>query len=208
MEEKLSTILAEQQAKSEERHEKVISAEKFRLVDENGKECGSLETSGGSSWLTIGNQTDNGEVLIYCFEDASGMSLSDETGAERIELSSMHSGPVINIYGKRFTKRPDRTKKKDLFSRWVSERSGLSLSIEENKSPSLVLSDSGGKKRISLFLADKGAPALKFTDETGSLRAALGTTTLVVTKTGEEHKRAPSSLIFFDKDGKVMWKAP
>jgi len=49
---------------------------------------------------------------------------------------------------------------------------------------------------------------LTLNDEKESLRTALGCTDLEVTKTGEVQKRPPSSLVLFDKDGKVLFKAP
>ena len=51
-------------------------------------------------------------------------------------------------------------------------------------------------------------PSLRLIDTQGKTRTVLGTTDLVNTKTDQETKTAPSSLVLFDKDGKVLWKAP
>jgi len=45
-------------------------------------------------------------------------------------------------------------------------------------------------------------------NDKGELRATLGATSLETTRTGEVRKRAESSLVLFDKEGKVMWRAP
>ena len=42
----------------------------------------------------------------------------------------------------------------------------------------------------------------------GRSRAELGATSLEVTRTGTVEKRAESSLVLFDKEGKVLWEAP
>jgi len=45
-------------------------------------------------------------------------------------------------------------------------------------------------------------------DEDGNLRTVLGSTTLEVPHTGEKELRPVSSLVLFDKKGKVLWSAP
>lgn len=45
-------------------------------------------------------------------------------------------------------------------------------------------------------------------DEKGKMRAALGAISTEGTRTGTVEKRPESSLVLFDKDGKVLWKAP
>ena len=50
--------------------------------------------------------------------------------------------------------------------------------------------------------------ALIVFNDKGELRAALGATELETIGTGEVAKRAESSLVLSDKEGKVMWQAP
>ncbi len=59
----------------------------------------------------------------------------------------------------------------------------------------------------SLSLKANG-PSLELRDQTGKPRAVLGSTELEVTRTGATEKQPPSSLVLFDKDGKVIWQAP
>ncbi len=53
-----------------------------------------------------------------------------------------------------------------------------------------------------------GRDYITLNDEEHNTRAVLGSTDLKVPKTGTVIKRSPSSLVLFDKEGKVIWKAP
>jgi len=71
----------------------------------------------------------------------------------------------------------------------------------------LVLSDQNGKTRAGLGVGTSG-PSLVLRDENSKDRAALGHTALEGTATGTVEQRPASSLVLFDRDGKVIWKAP
>jgi hypothetical protein len=68
----------------------------------------------------------------------------------------------------------------------------------------LSISDLSGRTRVSI----DASPSVQLFDESGKHRATLGSESLVTTRTGSIEKRAPSSLVLFDKEGKVMWSAP
>ena len=68
--------------------------------------------------------------------------------------------------------------------------------------------DSRGKLRAMLSMMPDGRPVLSLHDKDGRIRAVLGATELEAIRTGESTKTAESSLVLFDKDGKVMWRAP
>jgi hypothetical protein len=53
-----------------------------------------------------------------------------------------------------------------------------------------------------------GSPALAFFDAEQRRRAVLGVADLQTVTTGATTKTGPSSLVLFDKDGKVIWRAP
>lgn len=76
--------------------------------------------------------------------------------------------------------------------------------------PTLNLKDKNGngKARASLMLGIDGSPVVLLGDENGKPRAVLGHVDLVGTSEGRVEKRPASSLVLFDKDGKVLWKAP
>ncbi len=63
--------------------------------------------------------------------------------------------------------------------------------------------------RVTLgFWPNRNEPSLNLYDEVGNLRVALGPTELKNTRTGSTEIRAPSSLVLFDEEGKVVWSAP
>jgi len=71
--------------------------------------------------------------------------------------------------------------------------------------------DLGGpvlSSRILLTTRLKGSPALSLYDVGGKERATLGRTNLVITAAGAKEERPASSLVLFDEDGKVIWRAP
>ena len=66
----------------------------------------------------------------------------------------------------------------------------------------------GRKPRVLLGLSDDDAPFLALRDKDGQTRAVLGRTGLESIKTGAVDQRAESSLVLFDREGKVLWQAP
>ena len=94
---------------------------------------------------------------------------------------------------------------------WLLDAKGearASLAVLADGSPSLWLSDADGKTRAHLGMDADGSSYIEICDKDGKTRAALGVTNLEVTKTGATEKTAPSSLVLFDRDGKVIWSAP
>jgi hypothetical protein len=75
-------------------------------------------------------------------------------------------------------------------------RPRLTLSLTQYGEPTLSFADAGGTRRIVLGL-DLYGTLLRFTDDSGNLRAAL-----VVPSTGEPE------LELVGKDDKVLWRAP
>lgn len=64
------------------------------------------------------------------------------------------------------------------------------------------------RSAIEMNLSKDGQPTLHLDDENGLSRAVLGYTTLESTATGIVEQRPPSSLVLFDKNGKVIWRVP
>jgi hypothetical protein len=60
----------------------------------------------------------------------------------------------------------------------------------------------------NLQLSTVGGPALRLNDAEGKLRAVVGASQLETTRTGAVETRPASSLVLFDKNGKVLWSAP
>lgn len=85
-----------------------------------------------------------------------------------------------------------------------------------DEGPQLTLYDKKGqgKARAVLQLDKEGEPSLALYDEERRIRAMLGSVTLPKTRPGRDKSKAeieekiPAGLVFFDKDGKVIWSAP
>ena len=81
-------------------------------------------------------------------------------------------------------------------------------SIKTDGLPALQFYDKVGKSRIGLFVLPDGSPSLSLHDKSGRSRAVLGSTDLETTRTGGVEKRPESSLVLFDKEGKVLRSLP
>src|SRR5262245_16505935 len=74
----------------------------------------------------------------------------------------------------------------------------------------LVMFDASGKTRANLSVSNDG-PSLVFYDASGQQRTIIGSTTLVgshVNENGIPEKAPPSSIVLFDKAGKLLWREP
>ena len=74
----------------------------------------------------------------------------------------------------------------------------------------LVMFDAAGKTRANLSVSNDG-PALVFYDPSGQARTILGSTTLVgshVNDNGIAEKAPASSIVMFDRGGKLLFRTP
>jgi hypothetical protein len=74
----------------------------------------------------------------------------------------------------------------------------------------LVMFDNVGKTRANLSVSNEG-PSLIFYDASGQQRSIIGSTTLVgshVNENGVVEKAPASSIVLFDKAGKLLWRQP
>ena len=83
----------------------------------------------------------------------------------------------------------------------------LRLSVNPLYGAEVSLGRGVGERLALLAMGADGSPYLRLEDKNGFM-AVLGNTELKVTHTGEVRKRPASSLVFFNKDGKVIWSAP
>jgi hypothetical protein len=74
----------------------------------------------------------------------------------------------------------------------------------------LVMFDTAGKTRANLSVGNEG-PSLVLYDAGGKQRTIIGSTTLVgshVNENGIAEKAPASSIVLFDKAGKLLWRQP
>jgi hypothetical protein len=85
-----------------------------------------------------------------------------------------------------------------------------SLVADNAGSVFLVMFDTARKTRANLSVSNEG-PSLVFYDAAGQQRTIIGSTTLVgshVNENGIAEKAPPSSIVLFDKSGKLLWRQP
>lgn len=74
----------------------------------------------------------------------------------------------------------------------------------------LVMFDANGKTRANLSVSNDG-PSLVFYDPSGQARTVVGSTTLVashVNENGVAERASASSIVLFDRTGKLLWRQP
>jgi hypothetical protein len=85
-----------------------------------------------------------------------------------------------------------------------------SLVADEAGSVFLVMFDAKRKTRMNLSVGNEG-PSLVFYDSSGQPRTIIGSTTLVgshVNENGIAEMSPPSSIVLFDKAGRLLWRQP
>jgi hypothetical protein len=85
-----------------------------------------------------------------------------------------------------------------------------SLVADNAGSVFLVMADKAGKTRVNLSVSNDG-PTLTFLDPSGQARTILGSTTAVpshVNDNGIAELAPPSSIVFFDSKGKLLFRTP
>jgi len=163
---------------------KVIEAEKFVVKDKDGKARAVLEVdSKGWSWLRL-TGPDTG---IWLRARSDGVAILSISGADG---TTILTGSDLSI----------RDHKR-------RERVNLGYS-HISRGPGLILRDAAGMNRAKLALDSLGVPYLQLYDKSEVVRSVLGTTSLEAKKTGVVEVRPESSLVLFNKAGKVIWKAP
>ena len=89
-------------------------------------------------------------------------------------------------------------------------RDRASLVADDAGSVFLVMFDATGKTRANLSVGNDG-PSLVFYDASSRARTIIGSTTLVgshVNDNGIAEIAPPSSIVLFDKAGKLLWRQP
>ena len=161
------------------------------LRDAAGKlRAGLNVTSDGSPLLLLLDAAEKARAGLRILPTGVPMlDLNDTAGEIRMSLSvSSDSGPVFRLFD-------------------AAGKMGAGLGMTPDGIPGLVLYDTAEHGRAGMVMTSDG-PTLELRDAGRNLRAVLGTTSVKSEKPGEATSRPESSLMLFDKDGKVMWQAP
>jgi hypothetical protein len=85
-----------------------------------------------------------------------------------------------------------------------------SLVTDNAGSVFIMMADKAGRARVNLSVSNDG-PTLTFLDPSGQARTILGSTTAVpshVNDNGIAELAPPSSIVFFDSKGKLLFRTP
>ncbi|MGB9594796.1 MAG: hypothetical protein ACPL7B_00835 [Candidatus Poribacteria bacterium] len=85
-------------------------------------------------------------------------------------------------------------------------KAALSISPDTGE-PFLIINGKDGKYRLMLNL-DHDSPQIILRDDKAQTRLVIGTTEITNRIKGTIERRPESSLIMFNKDGKLIWSAP
>jgi len=164
---------------------KLISANNFFLIDENGRPRAALFVGKDGPSLSLSDENGKTRVWLRADKDGVGLGLYDENGKNRARLWADKDGPVLAL-------RDENDKNRALL---VAGKDG----------PSLSLGDENGKIRAGLATL-KDSPTLVLFDENGQGRFMAGKAK-IITPDGKTIEYPESSLILFGPDGKVIWSA-
>ena len=94
------------------------------------------------------------------------------------------------------------------FDLWCRERGNRIRLAVDSVAASVNVHATGGANRIELWSALGSGPGLRLADDKGQNRVAIGVTEHEVIRTGATQTRAASSIVLYDRDGKILWMEP
>ena len=149
----------------------------------------------------------DGTVRLACSYE--GLMLADSKGVQRavLTIDEKKNGPFLSLDregGKGSMQITDS--KLGLFH--TDGKSRILMVVGDDGAPALTLFGESPTEGIGIAIDNEGDPRVSLCDSSGKTRAELGCTKLVVKRTGETRKTAPSTLTLFDKEGDVIWQAP
>ena len=139
------------------------------------------------------------EAQKFILKDANGnvrgwMGVIGE-GSE-LTLGNAHAQPMMELMVS--------TDASDLHF-FGTRKSGMNLGVNSGD-PAFSMIDAEGSGRAGVAFANDG-PSLTLEDAKG-FSTVVGTTQLETPANGEAHHTSAASVIFFDKNKKVIWQAP
>ena len=192
------------------------------------KQHSRLKALGGATLIALVSLLAMGQSASKKTVEANEFVLKDDSGTVRARLSlnvpvgAAPSSPAVA--------------RLDFFDEKGKKRIALDGGISSGGFSGLSLYDERGIARIQLFAMDMFGASLLISDAQGDLKtrlkegevmaadsvmgrqvqvfdaqgfsATLGVTELVTSTTGETHKTSAASLVLFDKNKNVIWRAP
>jgi hypothetical protein len=198
----------------------VVRANRFELADQHGNIRAVLGMNpNGEPRLALADES--GRILValsleldfkFTKDKIPTLRFFDRNGKVRNELNLNRMGdPVIILRNQRGGTVASLT--------GIDKTGTEFLMMDEAGRPRIIQTinrnggnisffDEAGKTRAGLGLKPNGNPGLIFLDEKMKNRVMLGYVDSIVTDKKSKESKTVSSLALFDKDGKVLWKAP
>jgi hypothetical protein len=182
---------------------KTVQAEQFRLTDAHGRIRASLAVHGDFADLDLFSESMKERVSLSVFEHGASLMLSGpsdgfaELDASDSVGSGLHLHHSVSWAG------------------ILAGEDGASVTLsapdaEKSKSASTGASAAYPVARgadSATLGVDRDGTYVNLRDR-GGFQASLGSADLEVQHTGETRRTSAASLVLFDKDGKVIWRAP
>lgn len=204
--------------------EKLISTEKLVLTDAAGRIRAFLVADEKGARLVFADSQENSKISMvldqnkpilyltgeggkYASLSPERISLTDEETGRSVALGIASSAPGISL-GDSDGVRASLTLLSSGAGLVLNDKGGemrASLTLVPS-GPGLTLYDKSGEKSAMLSYTKDG-PSLEMEDTQG-YSAVLGLGGLVTPKTGETRQTSAASLLLFDKQKNVIWKAP
>ncbi len=184
---------------AQDKPQKVIEAERFVVMDEDGRTRAILGVVENTAGLMLHDQ--NGKTRIFLsVEDSPRLQFSDQNGNSAVLLTA-DGEPILTLYNANGTVGSSLQPAALGFSGDKEEESGVLLSMSED-GPLLSFNDSQNQSRLVLSVV-KDSPIISLYDANQTLRFILATQPI-----GSTGIRAASSLFLLDEEGNVVWSAP
>jgi hypothetical protein len=193
---------------------RVLAASEFRLVDAAGVPRAVLQMSGSSPELALRGAAGKDRALLALGPDGSPkLALASPAGTVRVLLSVGSDGaPALELRDDEGQVRAASSLAADGSPSIVLSGAGgrrrASLAVEAGGAAALDLDDGTGASRARFSTEQDGSPRLKLTEATGAPRASLGATPLTETGSGKNETTEASTLVLFDRKGRVVFLAP
>jgi hypothetical protein len=210
----------------------------FSVFDEQGRARGYfIETNGDGSSVQLLDAKGNAPIRLGLGEVnadsvAAGRVLADSVAAGRVLADSVATGRVLvhdnggNLRARLFVTEKTTTTLLGMAEPMTLSPEALLAFYDEKGQPQVLFDhsnlviESGGHPSVmlgngTLSLRGNGESTfallspynISLSDQDG-FSATIGLTNLVTSRTGETHKTTAASLVMFDKNKNVIWKAP
>ena len=178
---------------------KLVEATEFRLVDAKGTVRAALAVGRGGTTISLNNGAGRPRLSLAVGDDgAPRVDLLDRSDSPRASVSLAGDGsPQLSLTG---SPRVD-----------LAEEAGkprLSLAVGSDGEATVSLGGPPEKALAKVDVRSDGCPSLKFFDDDGSIRASVGCTALKEAGSGATANTEASSIVLFDKRGRVVYKEP